>query len=121
MLDTAARNAYQRRLADIDAAFDRLSDVSGDDRLRTERTALLNELRQATGLSGRNRRLGPEITDRSRKMVTARIRDAIRRIADVLPDLGTHLDRSVITGNYCRYQPSEPLKWSVIGQTVRRE
>lgn len=123
VLDTAARSAYQRRLADIDAALGGPSDVSSSDddhphpadgdRLRTERAALLSELRHATGLSGRNRRLGPEITDRSRKMVTARIRDAIRRIADVLPELGTHLDRSVITGNYCRYQPSEPLKWSL--------
>jgi len=31
--------------------------------------------------------------------------NAIRRIQAVLPDLGTHLDRSVRTGTTCRYEP----------------
>jgi hypothetical protein len=37
--------------------------------------------------------------------VTARIRDAIRRIRHALPELGTHLDRSIRTGTTCRYDP----------------
>ena len=51
------------------------------------------------------RTLGVTTAERARKAVTARIRDAIRRIAEVMPDLGAHLDRSVRTGNTCRYDP----------------
>jgi hypothetical protein len=29
----------------------------------------------------------------------------------VLPELGTHLERSVTTGTTCRYDPAEPLTW----------
>ncbi len=37
----------------------------------------------------------------------------IGRIEAVLPDLGSHLDRSIVTGTYCRYQPTEPLTWDL--------
>ena len=57
--------------------------------------------------------LGTRTVERARKAVTARLRDTIRRIEAALPDLGTHLDRSIVTGNYCRYQPSEPLTWDL--------
>ena len=43
--------------------------------------------------------------ERARKAVTARIRDAIRRIGAAHPDLGAHLDRTVRTGTTCRYDP----------------
>ena len=51
--------------------------------------------------------------ERARKAVTARIRDAIRRIEAVHPELGAHLDRSVITGTSCRYDPVDPLVWAL--------
>jgi len=41
------------------------------------------------------------------------MRDAIRRINDALPELGAHLDRSIVTGSYCRYQPDETITWDV--------
>jgi hypothetical protein len=43
--------------------------------------------------------------ERARKAVTARIRDAIRRVAEAHPEFGAHLDRSVRTGTVCRYDP----------------
>jgi hypothetical protein len=45
--------------------------------------------------------------------VTARIKDAIRRIGAVHPDLGRHLARSVRTGAFCIYEPDQPASWSV--------
>jgi hypothetical protein len=33
------------------------------------------------------------------------IRDAIRRVTDVHPELGAHLDRTIRTGTTCRYDP----------------
>ncbi|GAA0479229.1 hypothetical protein Ade02nite_39950 [Paractinoplanes deccanensis] len=91
VLDRAAVRAYRRRLADpVDEA---------------ERERLLAELRRATRPGGGARPLGPDNAERARKAVTARIRDAIKRIEEVLPALGRHLDRTVRTGHLCRYDP----------------
>ena len=75
---------------------------------------MLAELRRAAGLGGRGRGLGTSTSERARKAVTARIRDAIHRVGAVLPELGAHLDRSVLTGTTCRYAPTEPVTWTVI-------
>jgi hypothetical protein len=45
--------------------------------------------------------------------VSARIRDAIRRIERVDPALGRHLDHSVVTGLACRYEPTEAVEWQL--------
>jgi hypothetical protein len=45
--------------------------------------------------------------------VTARIKDAIRRIGEAHPDLGRHLARSVRTGTFCVYEPDQPTIWPV--------
>jgi hypothetical protein len=61
--------------------------------------------------AGRPRPLGTSTTERARKTVTSRLREAIRHIETVLPELGAHLDRSVTTGTTCRYQPTRNLTW----------
>jgi hypothetical protein len=43
--------------------------------------------------------------------VTARLRDAIRRIDTVDPLLGRHLGNAVHTGTYCSYRPESPTLW----------
>jgi hypothetical protein len=108
VLDAAALSAYRRRLADLN---ERLSGAGADAdlgarrRAADEREVLLAELRRATRPGGGSRRLGPSAAERARKAVTARIRDAIRRIGAALPELGAHLDRTVRTGTTCRYDP----------------
>ena len=113
VLDERARAAYRRRLAELDELLD-AADARGDpaasDRARAERSALLAELAAATGRGGRRRRLGDE-DERARKAVTARIRDVLRRIRAVHPELADHLDASVSTGTACRYTPAEPTSW----------
>lgn len=116
VLDARARGEYRRRLGELederaDAARDR--DEGRLARLDAERECLLAQLRGAVGFGGRARTLGGDATERARKSVTARVRDAIRRIEAVVPELGSHLDRSVRTGTCCRYQPVEPVSWSV--------
>ena len=81
--------------------------------LAAQRAALIAELGRATGLGRRSRALGVSTTERARKAVTARLRGAIRRVEAVLPELGAHLDRSVITGTTCRYHPPHPLTWAL--------
>lgn len=113
LLDATARQAYRRRLADLDEELDRAR--ADHDRGRAERldarAELLTELRRAAGLAGRPRALGTSTTERARKAVTARLREAIHRVGAVLPALGAHLDRSVVTGTTCRYEPADHLTW----------
>jgi hypothetical protein len=115
VLDDAARDAYRRRLSELEAD---VSDAEADHdderaaRAKAERDALVDELTAALGLGGRARTLG-DPTERARKAVTARIRDAIGRIADQHAALGAHLDASVTTGTFCSYRPRQPVTWEL--------
>jgi hypothetical protein len=104
VLDAAAREAYKRRLRELEDA-ESLSETEA-----TERALLLEQLAGAYGLGGRVRRTGSS-AEKARSAVTARVRDAVRRIAAHDPELGRHLDRSVRTGTFCRYSPETPVVW----------
>jgi hypothetical protein len=113
LLDDEAKASYKRRLGQLDGAIDdaaRRGDDSRAAELDRERHALLGELRAAAGLAGRSRRLGDE-AERARKTVTARIRDALRRLDERHPGLAAHLRESVSTGATCRYAPAPPIAW----------
>ncbi|NED98794.1 ATP-binding protein [Phytoactinopolyspora halotolerans] len=114
VLDDTAKEQYRRRLAqlngEIERAVDRGDDVRADE-LDRERDALLEELRTAAGLGGRTRHLGDQ-AERSRKTVTARIRDTLRRLDDRHPELAEHLRSSVSTGIACSYRPDTQIHWS---------
>ncbi len=112
-IDQTARAAYKARLADLNAALDdadTIGDAERSARLQAERAAILAQLTTAYGLGGRPRRAG-DPAERARTAVTARIRDAIRRIETVHPELGRHLSRSVRTGTMCSYDPEPPVRW----------
>lgn len=108
VLDRTALAAYRRRLAALEQE---IADADDDHDLgrrlaaTDEREQLLTQLRQATRPDGHSRALGASAAERARKAVTARIRDAITRIREALPELAAHLDRTVRTGNTCRYDP----------------
>jgi hypothetical protein len=113
VLDERARAAYRARLTDLDEDLDeaeRAGDLGRADRLTAERDALLSQLAEAYGLSGRTRKAGSP-AERARTTVTARLRDGIRRIAAVHPDLGRHLSHSIRTGTLCGYEPESPVDW----------
>lgn len=113
VLDEEAKIRYRRRLERLDEEIDRAAEL-GDDRraeeFGRERAALLDELRTAAGLGGRTRRLGDE-AERARKTVTARIRDTLRKLDALHPELAAHLRESVTTGSYCSYRPGRPVDW----------
>ena len=79
--------------------------------VEAEHKALVAELGRGSGVAGRTRSLGSSTSERARKAVAARIRDAVGRIEQVLPELGAHLDRSLVTGVRCRYTGDET--WDV--------
>lgn len=115
VLDAHAKVAYRRRLDDLDRELDRAAlrgDAGQAETLEKERQALLDELRRAAGLGGRDRAINSD-RERLRKSVTARIRDTLRRLDDRHPPLAAHLRASVHTGTVCVYAPAEPVSWQL--------
>jgi tetratricopeptide (TPR) repeat protein len=115
VLDDRARRELRARLAELGEEIDqaeRWADLERAARATAERDALVQELAAATGLGGRGRLLGDQ-SERARKAVTARIRDAIARIERAHPALGAHLRASVTTGTWCAYTPAGPATWEL--------
>ena len=115
MLDERAKNAYRRRLAEIDDDIDQARAIGDSERAAqadAERDFLLRELSRAVGLSGRDRRAA-SASERARAGVTRAVRQAITRIAEHHPQLGEHLSRTIRTGTYCAYMPDPraPAGW----------
>ncbi len=107
LLDDEARASYQRRLEDLEetaAEAESFGDGARAARARAEIEALAAELSRAVGLGGRMRRAGGA-AERARSAVQRRIKNAIARIGEHAPALGTLLTRVVRTGNYCVYRP----------------
>jgi tetratricopeptide (TPR) repeat protein len=117
LLDATAKQAYRRRLAEIDDDIDNAR--SAGDNVReaqadAEREFLIAELSRAVGLGGRDRRAG-SASERARAGVTRAVRQAIARINQYHPDLGQHLERAIRTGTYCSYLPDTrgPSHWDL--------
>lgn len=110
VLDDEAKRAYRRRLDELTVRLedaDQRGDPAASEAASTELAALRHELAAASGLRGRDRRLGDEV-ERARKTVSARIHDALARITVAHPALGAHLRESVTIGTWCCYRPAEP-------------
>ncbi|MEW1612185.1 MULTISPECIES: AAA family ATPase [unclassified Streptomyces] len=113
VLDEEAKRRYKDHLARLDAEIDRAAardDTRQVEAYDRERQALLDQLRTAAGLGGRSRRLGDQ-TERARKTVTARIRDTLRKLDSLHPELAAHLRESVTTGTTCAYRPGVSPEW----------
>jgi hypothetical protein len=119
LIDAQAKDAYRRRLSEIDEDIEQAQTDGDDERVaqaQTERDFLVRELARAFGLGGRERRAA-SASERARAGVTPAVRHAIARIGDHDPDLGEHLNGAIRTGTYCTYLPDPRLPgWSL---TVR--
>ena len=113
VLDRRALASYRTRLRELDQRLDEAEaqdDPKGYARLEAERQALVDELRRATGLGGRTRKLGDE-AERARKAVSSRIRLGIAAVRAAHPVLGEHLEHSIETGTLCSYSPADSISW----------
>jgi tetratricopeptide (TPR) repeat protein len=113
--DAQARRAYRDRLARLEHEqdeADRAGDAERSAALAAERDALIAQLGAAYGLGGRARRTG-STAERARSTVTARIKDSVRRIEAVHPELGRHLRHAVRTGTACSYEPETATAWQL--------
>jgi AAA ATPase domain len=115
VIDDAARTAYRRRVAELDAALD-AADGAGDTTrstsLTAERARLVAELAAAVGLGGRARPTGSSV-ERARTTVTTRVKDALKRLDAAHPEAARHLRRSLRTGTFCSYDPEQATRWEV--------
>ncbi|HET6952434.1 MAG TPA: hypothetical protein VFI47_18785 [Acidimicrobiales bacterium] len=115
LLDPRAKEAYRRRLAEIDDDIDQARSLGDGERAaqaEIERDFLMRELARAVGLGGRDRRAA-SASERARAGVTRAVRQAMARIAEHHPRLGEHLGRTIRTGTYCAYlpDPRAPAEW----------
>jgi hypothetical protein len=115
MLDAQAKNAYRRRLAEIEEDIEQaraLGDTERAAQADAERDFLVRELSRAVGLGGRDRRAA-SASERARVAVTRALRQAIARVGEHHPQLGDHLNRAIRTGTYCAYlpDPRAPTGW----------
>ena len=115
VIDDRARATYHARLVDLrdeleDAEAN--ADIARAATARAEMDAIASQLAAALGLGGRGRATG-DPAERARKAVTQRIRNSLKRLGEVHPELAAHLDRSVRTGRFCTYRPEHPVEWSL--------
>jgi len=115
ILDEHAKDAYRRRLAEIEDDIEQahaLGDAERAAQAATERDFLVRELAGAVGLGNRDRRAA-SASERARVAVTRAVRKAMARLAEHDARLGEHLDRAVRTGTYCAYlpDPRAPVDW----------
>jgi hypothetical protein len=115
VLDEQAKRSYRRRLDALSEALaeaDQVGDADASEAAARELTVLRRELASASGLGGRDRRLGDEV-ERVRKAVSARVRDTLGRIERVHPELAGHLRSSITLGVRCAYRPTEQVRWQL--------
>lgn len=112
-IDERARREYERRIIALQeelAEAEAFNDRGRAEKAQLELDLLVDQLAGARGLGGRQRQTG-STAERARSAVTWRIRSAIKRIAELHPELGEHLADSVRTGTWCSYQPQSPVTW----------
>ena len=117
VLDEAAKQAYRRRLIDIDediADADAANDIARAELARRDREYLVAELRRAVGLGGRDRTVSDD-GERARVSATRSIRYSLERLAEFAPAVASHLQQHVHTGTFCSYEPDalQPVTWMI--------
>ncbi len=115
MLDVRARDAYRARLDELRSELAQATewgDKERASRLQAEIDFIAGEIAAAYGIGGRARKAA-DSTERARKAVANRIRDAVTRIEKDHASLGRHLANSVRTGIFCCYQPERPVSWRI--------
>jgi len=115
ILDRPAKDAYRRRLRDLQSELEQAqqyNDAGRVERARYEIEFLNQELTAAIGLGGRDRRVGSD-AERARVNVTRSIARAIQKIDEVHPELARHLTQTIRTGTFCTYvaEPATARTW----------
>ena len=119
MIDQQARRVYQDRIRELQEVIQDARDANDPyraERAEDELDALVGQLAGVFGLGGRQRSTGAA-AERARSTVTSRLRAAMRKIGELQPELGRHLQNAVHTGTWCAYRPEPGIRWQVDGPT----
>jgi tetratricopeptide (TPR) repeat protein len=115
VIDSKAKTQYLKRIKELQEDIDEaevMNQIETVSKLREEYDTILDHLSQSLGLAGKTRKVGSTI-EKARSAITWRIRNAIKKIKDVHPELGNHLSRSIKTGTHCSYSPEVELNWKL--------
>jgi hypothetical protein len=115
VVDRTALESYRRRLADLEEEVDAATldnDPVRRELAEAERELLLAELGRVSGAHHRSRQFANHPAERARKAVAGRIRDALRKLESAHPELAVHLQRTIVTGIYCRYR-TDGTRWEI--------
>jgi len=110
-LDKQARREYRRELKKIDDKLEISRSTGNEDRivkLIEEKKILLEELSwSGTGSVVR------DSLDKHRKTVQKSISRGIEKISKTHGLFGKHLEETISTGYFCKYNPPEPIDWKL--------
>jgi len=112
VVDMEALRGYHHRLQEIDEEIEEaisLHDPARQEKLGSEREAILTQMKSAQGLGGRIRQQFD--AERSRKTVCKAISRAIEAIQKVHPELGLHLHKSINLGLEVCCSPDVVIDW----------
>ena len=114
VFDEKARKAYQTRILELQHELGQrelqYSEEMTD--LQEEYDQLLDHLTKSIGIGGKTRKISATV-EKTRSAVTWRLRNAIRKIKNVHPALGRHLEISIKTGIFCQYAPEQIVEWQL--------
>ena len=115
VFDEKAKTTYQRRIRHLQQEIEEAKTVADTHRLgelQDEYDQIINHLSRATGKGGKVRNVSGTL-EKCRTAVTWRIRSAIKKVAELHPALGKHLEASIKTGIFCEYSPEHEVKWTL--------
>lgn len=114
MIDDRAMKEYKTKVRTLKVDISDAEEMGlyqKADQLRSEYETLVEHLSKVMGLSHKIRKTGSSM-EKARAAVTWRIRNAIKKIEKVHPQLAKHLANSIKTGTYCSYEPETPHEWN---------
>lgn len=114
-IDQKAKEQYIYRIKELQSEIDEAESMNQIERsgsLREEYEKILDHLSESMGLDGKTRKIGTT-AEKARSAVTWRIRNTIKKIQKVHPELGKHLSTSIKTGTFCSYHPELEIDWKL--------
>lgn len=115
-IDEKAKKNYRQKLSELKEEIEIAEELGQTDELKllyAKYDQLVDYLTGSLGLAGKPRVVGSSV-EKSRTAVTWRIRNAIKKIEHVHPQLAKHLHHSIKTGTLCTYTPEKPFYWKTL-------
>jgi hypothetical protein len=107
VLDEKAKAEYRERLDELREVIDEaegFNDPPRSERAREEMQVLTQQLAEAVGTGGRDRRSASDV-QRARINVQRCLKEVIDRISTADPALGRYLGATIRSGTYCSFRP----------------